>query len=148
VGEFAFVNLPYLGSDFDWQMEYTATAVILRVLASSPGTIPPTVEIDKSSITPGDLTIRWDPSCSAGGIDARVYEGTLGSFNSHQAITCTDTGSDRTEDVTPAAGNTYYLVVPVGATSEGSYGIDNSGERPQGSPGTCTPLPQSFSPCP
>ena len=66
----------------------------------------------------------------------------------HQAITCTDTGADRTEEVTPAAGNTYYLVVPVGATSEGSYGIDHSGERPQGSPGTCTALPQSFSPCP
>jgi hypothetical protein len=149
-GTFATHHLPYPGTDFDWQVEYTDTAVILHCLDSSAGKIPPTVGVAKSAITSGDLTISWDPSCSVGGIDARIYEGTIGSFSSHEAIICTDAGSDRTEEVTPSGNSMYYLVVPLSATAEGSYGTDwpAGDERPAGGNGSCSPLPQDFDPCP
>jgi hypothetical protein len=148
-GTFITHNLPYPGTDFDWQVEYTGTAVILHVLASSAGRIPPTIQVDKSAITPGDLTITWEPSCSVGGIDARIYEGTIGSWYSHQAIVCNDTGLDFTEEVTPSGDNMYYLVVPLSATAEGSYGFDSApGERPTGGSGSCPAITQDFDPCP
>ena len=115
----------------------------------NPGLIPPTVEISMSPVTPGNLVVTWEAPCSPGASDARIYEGTLGGFSSHQAITCTDAGGDRTEDLTPAVGNTYYLVVSTNPLEEGSYGTDHLGtERAGGSPGICTAVPQDLTTCP
>ena len=70
--------------------------------------------------------------------DYEIYEGALGDFTSHADITCS-TGGATTLDVTPAAGNTYYLVVPANRSFEGSYGADSGGvERPTGA-SACLP---------
>lgn len=82
---------------------------------------------------PGNLSLSWDASCSSWTTDYGIYAGTLGNFTSHRAIDCADAGHDNTEVVTPPAGNTYFLVVPLTAAEEGSYGQDSSGhERPRG----------------
>jgi hypothetical protein len=91
----------------------------------------------------GDLLLQWSGSC-ADDDDYAVYEGTLGSFDSHVAVSCT-TGGALARSLTPAVGNTYYLVVPTHADREGSYGQDSSGtERPPGA-GAC--LPQQVASC-
>lgn len=98
-----------------------------------PGTVPPTIMVNKSSITVGDLTIRWSPSSSAGAEDYGIYEGSIGTWYSHYSIDCHDDSSDLTEEITPASGDRYYLVVALNPNDEGSYGTDSSNvERPQG----------------
>ena len=82
----------------------------------------------------GDITLSWQPSCLETDNDYAVYEGTLGVFESHDAPYC-DTNGATSQTLAPAAGSTYYLVVPLSATREGSYGLDSDDvERPQGSP--------------
>ena len=52
-----------------------------------------------------------------------------------------------TEDITPAAASSYYLVVPRTTNEEGSYGVDSAGtERPVGT-ATCVAT-QVITPCP
>jgi hypothetical protein len=105
-----------------------------------PGSVPPTMTVVKSTITAGDLTLSWSPATSVGGEDYGIYEGTIGSFYSHTSIDCTDNGGDLTEEVTPSAGDRYYLVVPLNPNDEGSYGKDSGpSERPVGNPGRCRP---------
>jgi hypothetical protein len=90
--------------------------------------------VGKSQITPGTLVLSWAASCGQDVLNYGIYEGLLGSWTSHARIDCFDGGSDRSESVMPAAGDRYYLVVPLGFTAEGSYGTDSLGsERPQGS---------------
>jgi hypothetical protein len=80
-----------------------------------------------------DVTLQWGASCLATDADYEVYEGTLGSFSSHESRLCT-TGGSLTATITPNPGDRYFLVVPRNATNEGSYGLESSGgERPQGS---------------
>ncbi len=103
-----------------------------------PGTVPD-LRVNPSALTPGDLSISWAPSTSAGVEDYGIYEGTIGSWYSHTAIDCSDALGDRQEDVTPGTGNRYYLVVPLNANDEGGYGTDsNAAIRPRGS-GLCRP---------
>jgi len=99
-----------------------------------PGVVPPgSLYVKKSSTTPGNLVLNWSPSTSIGAEDYGIYEGTLGSWYSHYSKVCTDSGGDLTEEITPASGNTYYLVVPLNSNDEGSYGTDSSGsQRPPG----------------
>ncbi len=100
-----------------------------------PGEVS-SMHVDKSSITTGDLTITWTPSTSAGAEDYGIYEGSIVNpwiFN-HTSKLCTDAGTALTEDITPASGNRFYLVVALNPDMEGSYGRHTSGtERPQGS---------------
>ena len=78
------------------------------------------------------MILDWAASCSAGAVDYAIYEGTLGDFYCHTALDCSDDGDPLTEEVQPGAGDTYYLVVPLAAGAEGSYGASSSAERPQG----------------
>ena len=78
----------------------------------------------------GTLLLRWGASCQAGDPDYAVYEGSIGNFASHAPRFCTTAGA-KLKLLAPAAGNTYYLVVPINAELEGSYGAGNAGaERP------------------
>ena len=91
-----------------------------------------------STLPNGDLSLLWGPSCRTTDTDYAVYEGTLGDFASHVPKVCS-TGGLRTQELTPGAGDTYYLVVPTQAGREGSYGKSSAGiERPQG-PAACLP---------
>jgi hypothetical protein len=102
-----------------------------------PGEVP-TIRVNKSMLVPGNLSISWAASSSAGAEDYGIYEGRMGLWYSHTAIDCSDSGADRVEEVMPGAGNRYYVVVALNPDLEGSYGRDSSGiERPQGSPGAC-----------
>ena len=86
------------------------------------------------------LKLTWAGSCSPSDTDFEVYEGFIaGDFSSHKWTTCT-TGGAMTHTMTPLPGNTYYLVVPRGPTTEGSYGRRSDlTERPQGVT-VCLPL--------
>jgi hypothetical protein len=70
--------------------------------------------------------------------DYEIYEGTIGSWYSHELRYCS-TGGITSKTFTPLAGNSYYLVVPTNGTREGSYGTNSAGvERPPGSPACLT----------
>jgi hypothetical protein len=108
------------------------------------------MQVDESA-TPGDLTITWQASCSSGGENYGIYEGTIGTWNAHDAIDCSDGGTPLTEDVTPDVNDSYYLVVPHSQTKEeGSYGWDfiggSNSERPIG--GVRCSTTQVITPCP
>jgi hypothetical protein len=62
-------------------------------------------------------------------VDYAIYQGTLGSYASHVMIDCTDDGGDLVEDILPQAASSYYLVVPLGLSSEGSYGTASNGSQ-------------------
>ncbi len=102
--------------------------------------------VASSSLTPGDLTLSFTPSCTPDATGYAIYEGEIGNFTSHVRLDCTDDDGDRVEEVTPATGSRYYLVVPQGLTQEGSYGTDSSqAERPPAAD-ACRPT-QSLLPC-
>jgi hypothetical protein len=119
---------------------------------ANPGIVPPTITLAKAVAPPGDIVVNWSSSCSEGGEDYGIYQGTIGSWYSHAAIVCSDTAPFLTQQITPAAGSSYYLVVPHNASAEGSYGLSrnfpvpNNTERPVGG-GACA-TPQVVTPCP
>jgi len=112
-----------------------SSAVADLSLASNPGTVPPTIHVDKAPA--GKLSISWAPSCSQDAADYAIYQGTLGAWYSHTALDCTDDSGNRVETVTPSPSSSYYLVVALGTEGEGSYGTGiASAERPRGA-STC-----------
>ena len=124
-------------ADPNWPSGSGLTAL---ALPPDPGRVPPpTLQVDRSMLVPGNLRLSWGASTSAGAEDYGIYEGTIGTWFGHAAIDCTDNGGDRTEDVSPQPASSYYLVVPLNGNDEGSYGWDSSGlERPPGVP-ACRP---------
>jgi hypothetical protein len=76
-----------------------------------------------------NLALAWGASCSPIENDYAVYEGTLGSFSSHQSVVCS-TGGLTSTTIQPGAGSRYYLVVPRNNQREGSYGNTTAGPRP------------------
>ena len=117
-------------ADPNWPITSTVNAFCFL---PDPGKVPPTIKVRKSLITPGNLNIAWLAGTSAGAEDYGIYEGTIKTWYSHAAIDCYDDGGDLNEEIAPAAGNKYYLVVPNNPNDEGSYGTRSSGsERPQG----------------
>jgi hypothetical protein len=113
---------------------------------ANPGRVPATLHVDKSVVTPGALKLTWTASCSAGANNYGIYEGTIGTWYGHTLEDCDDAPPALTEEVTPAAGSNYYLVVPQNGAEEGSYGLATSGERPVGT-AQCV-VPQSITACP
>lgn len=70
---------------------------------------------------------------------------TVSILRTNPALSYITDGATR-KSFTPLASDTYYLVVPLGATREGSYGTDSEGlERPQG---VTACLPQQVAACP
>lgn len=99
----------------------------------NPGVIGDGLRIGKSTDTPGNIVLSWTASCSANGKRSAVYEGSLGNWYNHAPVKCTDLGDNRTEEIAPSTGSSYYLVVPWNAQGEGSYGVRSNGqERPSG----------------
>jgi hypothetical protein len=111
--------------------------------AALPGAVPASpaaplqpLRIGKGS--PGMLDLTWSPSCRVTDTDYAVYAGPIGSFTDHDLVTCA-TGGLTAATITPDAGDLYYLVVPLNAGFEGSYGTTSSGaQRPPASP-ACHP---------
>ena len=84
-----------------------------------------------------DLQLSWGSSCAVTDTDYAVYEGILGDFSNHVSVTCT-TGDATSTTVLEPAFDSYYLIVPLNSTSEGSYGLRSDGQRPVGV-STCAP---------
>ncbi len=75
------------------------------------------------------LGLAWGPACG-GEDDFDVYEGELGSFDTHMPLAC-GTAHQPWLWASVPEGSTYYLVVPRTLGREGSYGRASSGvERP------------------
>jgi hypothetical protein len=72
----------------------------------------------------------------AGDLDYAVYRGTLGDFISHVPRRCS-TGGFTSASMRTIDDAVYFIVVPLSASREGSYGVDGNG----------TPRPQGSSPC-
>jgi hypothetical protein len=92
-----------------------------------------------------EILLSWGASCTLTDDDYAVYEGTIGSFPSHDERVCS-TGGEQEVTLSPGNGNRYYLVVPRNLASEGSHGRTSDGEeRPTGA-STC--LTQQLAFCP
>jgi N-acetylneuraminic acid mutarotase len=93
-----------------------------------------------------DLDLAWNGSCSGQATDYAVYEGVIGSWYSHVIKQCS-TGGAMATTISPDIGDRYYLVVPLGPASEGSYGGTSSGtERPPAA--SACRAAQDPAPCP
>jgi len=91
------------------------------------------------------IKLDWFPSCSAADTDYDVNEGAIGTYYSHVPVTCT-TGGTTTATFSPAAGSSYYLVVPKNVASEGSYGTNSASVQRPVSGSSC--VVQSVGTCP
>jgi len=91
----------------------------------------------------GNLSLSWSPSCSASDTDYAVYEGTLGSFTTHQSVDCS-TGGATSATIAPSPGDGYYLVVPRTASKEGSYGRRSGGTERPAAASACVPQQPSW----
>jgi hypothetical protein len=120
----------------------------------NPGVVAATLFMNKTvfpQLDLSDVILSWSASCSEGGSNYGIYQGTIGAFYSHTSVVCVDGGAPLTEQITPAAGSRYYLVVPNNPQTEGSYGLrrDLPGpiftERPVGGAQCAV---QTVSPCP
>ena len=102
------------------------------IVGSVPSTNPPLM-IRKNAATPQHLDLSWGDSCGPDQDDFAVYEGTIGTWYGHTKKLCTSAGALGVSDVNPSAANSYYLVVALSTTSEGSYGTNSAGaETPVG----------------
>ena len=129
-----------LGVSGDWifVVEYRK----LNCAQAGPGSVPDgnvvegnPLQLDRGA--GGTLLLSWGASCSATDTNYSVYEGTLGSFYNHLPKTCATGGTTAT--ISPAVGNTYYLVVPRDNVNEGSYGLDSEGNPRPPAIATCRP---------
>jgi hypothetical protein len=123
---------------------------VLTVELPSPagaGAVGAGLRVGRSPGGAGELLLEWSPGCLAGATTYGIHEGTLLAFASHAAVDCFDDGADLAETLAPGPGDRYFLVVPLDAYDEGSYGTDSEGnERP---PGTARCLPtQTIAACP
>ena len=66
-----------------------------------------------------------------------IYAGTVGTYYSHASVLCSTGGSASWTNLTPGAGDQYYLIVPLSASEEGYFGNDSAG----------APIPRGTGPC-
>jgi hypothetical protein len=105
-------------------------AVVGRVPDGASGT---PLSVSKNG---SQLDLAWGASCGVAATDYAIYEGTIGNWYSHSSLVCS-TSNATSATVTPSDGDRYYLIVPLSATQEGSYGTRTGG----------TEIPQGSSPC-
>jgi hypothetical protein len=97
-----------------------------------------TLWVDRGTGPLPSVVLTWNDSCEADDTGAGVYRGTLASLAlglyNHARISCNVTTGTAT--VPMLTQNYYYLVVPSGFSTEGSYGLNTEDvvpvERPQG----------------
>lgn len=103
--------------------------------------------ITKNSTVIGDIDLNWGTSCLGTFSDYTIHEGRISSgFSSHAGIQCSTSGATA-RTLTPPNDDTYYLIVPVNANFEGSYGVDSSGTQRPPSTTPCR-LNQFITSCP
>ena len=114
---------------------------------ATPGVVPDGAPETQLMVTASgsNLTLAWGASCAASGVDYAIYQGTIGTYYSHTLKFCSTQGLlNKTFAADPE--DLYFLVVPVSADREGSYGTDSAlVERPVG---TSACKPQLVGSCP
>ena len=111
---FALLALPVMAGE---RLE-NKSAPVTKTASVSPRSGPGAAG---SAQTPdgGPSQLNWGASCNSNDGDYALDEGTLGAHTSHVPKSC-DTGGATSIVITPAPGNTYYLVVPRNGAREGS----------------------------
>lgn len=120
--------------------------------SSGPGRIPgsrgvagPPLVVTRDAANPARVVLAWSASCGAA-TDYAIYEGPIGPTSAFDAVLCS-TGGALTAEVEPAAGARAFVVVPLDAAREGSYGATwDATERPRAAV-PCRAA-QSLSACP
>jgi hypothetical protein len=126
-----------LGVSGDWVFFVVYRPAICGGSGRTPdGLTVPGTPLRMARIGTSQLLLQWSPSCSLADDDYAIYEGTIGTWYSHNVQkTCTTSGQTSFIVSSPGAQSRYYLVVPHDddADVEGSYGVDGEGnERPRG----------------
>jgi hypothetical protein len=122
----------------------------MSVTPPAPGAVPDGGDVPGTPLTIGragaQLQLAWGPSCGTLDTGYVVYEGQMGLFGdvSPAGGSCEVLVDTQTTLPLPFA-NAFYLVVPVNATHEGSYGTDSTHSQRPFSPSAC--LPQSIGVC-
>jgi subtilisin-like proprotein convertase family protein len=114
---------------------------------ATPGAVPEAAPDTPLTVTAtgSDLTLDWGASCASSGVDYAIYQGTIGTYYSHTLKFCSTQGL-LTKTFAADPEDLYFLVVPVTADREGSYGKDSAlVERPAG---TSACKPQLVGSCP
>jgi murein DD-endopeptidase MepM/ murein hydrolase activator NlpD len=120
-------DVSFLGKTYSRRFRLAAVTGSGRVPGEFPDEVP--LLLTRSA---SDIALAWDASCVSTDTDYEVYEGEIGSWSSHAPKLCS-TGGSTTATITPAAGSSYYLVVPTDTAIEGSYGLNGTfAERPVG----------------
>lgn len=123
------------GIESDWVMGMDNA----RFTKEVAGRVPPDMLMNRLA---GDwVELIWSAPAGCGHPeDYAIYEGELGNWSSHAPVVCTDELDSGEERVLASQGDRYYLVVPLASETEGSYGLDSSGEeRPPSEIVTCRP---------
>ena len=118
------------------QWSLTLGGVGCNAPLATPGAVPETSLL--ASKAGGSATLSWASSCSASAADYAIYQGTIGSWYNHSMKFCTTQGL-LTKTFSMDAGNLYWLVVPLGADREGSYGKRTGGIEIPGGLAQCKP---------
>jgi len=92
----------------------------------------------------GAIAMTWGASCRTGDADFAFYRGDLGDFTTHEPVTCS-TGQALSITVPLPPDDSYFLVAPLSADSEGSHGLDGDGN--ERAPDAITCAPQDIGPC-
>ncbi len=137
------------GDNPEGNTNFDVYASVVHVVAALAGSVPdgtsPDAPLTVTKGLAGALTLSWTHSCFPADDDYAVYEGALGNFTSHLARACSTSGSS-TATFAPTSADAYYIVVPHGASAEGSYGHNGSLVERPASASAC--FPQAIVSCP
>ena len=138
---------PWIADTNHWGavQESLTLAESCECLPASPGESNQLM-MTKNALVNSDLDLTWDASCEAPANDYSVHSGTLGSWYSHNSVLCTTAGATAAT-ITPQSNSRYYLIVPLSAEAEGSYGQDSTGASRPLSGSACRST-ASFAECP
>jgi hypothetical protein len=100
-----------------------------------------------NAATVSNLDLSWGASCGAAVTDYAIYEGELGSFASHSSVSCTSVGGWSFPNHSPGTGDRYFLLVPLSARAEGSYGTSAGGQEIPAAAAPCR-AERDLTPCP
>ena len=103
----------------------------------------------KNGGNPSNIDLSWGVGCPGHFTGYALYEGVLPVFYGHGVFNAIcNLAANSAANQVPGAGDHYYLVVPVDATTEGSYGLSTLpvAEIPPGAI-VCRPT-QNLAPCP
>lgn len=131
----AVVSSPVISSASGFRTE-PIFLIYRNPYAGLPGRIPNFIvpgtplSVTKNTSLANHLDFSWGASCNPGVTDYAISVGNLTTLYNHDHDVCTTGGAtSATREYTGT--NIYFIIVPLTATMEGSYGVNSSNvERP------------------